>query len=63
MSPRLPRIAFNLRLRLLTSYLLMLTVTLGVIALALFVLIGNRAAPPEPTFERLAALTQGLKLH
>lgn len=60
MSHRLPRIAFNLRLRLLTSYLLMLTVTLGVIALALFVLIGNRAAPPEPTFERLAALTQGL---
>ena len=60
MINRLPRIAFNLRLRLLTSYLLMLTVTLGVIALALFVLIGNRAAPPAPTFERLAALTQGL---
>ena len=60
MNRRLPRLAFNLRLRLLTSYLLMLTVTLGVIALALFVLIGNRAAPPEPTFERLAALTQGL---
>ena len=60
MSHSLPRISFNLRLRLLTSYLLMLTVTLGVIALALFVLIGNRAAPPEPTFERLAALTQGL---
>ena len=60
MSHRLPRIAFNLRLRLLTSYLLMLTVALGVIAVALFVLIGNRAAPPEPTFERLAALTQGL---
>ncbi|MYD08978.1 MAG: HAMP domain-containing histidine kinase [Chloroflexi bacterium] len=60
MSRRLPRVAFNLRLRLLTSYLLMLTVTLGVIALALFVLIGNRAAPPEPTFARLAALTQGL---
>ena len=60
MSRKPPRVAFNLRLRLLTSYLLMLTVTLGVIALALFVLIGNRAAPPEPTFERLAALTQGL---
>lgn len=60
MNRRLPRIAINLRLRLLTSYLLMLTVTLGVIALALIVLIGNRAAPPEPTFERLAALTQGL---
>ncbi len=60
MMSKLPRIAFNLRLRLLTSYLLMLMVALGVIALALFVLIGNRAAPPEPTFERLAALTQGL---
>ena len=34
--------------------------TLGVIALALIVLIGNRAAPPQPTYERLAALTQGL---
>ena len=60
MMNKLPRIAFNLRLRLLTSYLLMLMVALGVIALALFVFIGNRAAPPEPTFERLAALTQGL---
>ncbi len=60
MKRNLPRVAFNLRLRLLTSYLLMLTVALGVIALALIVLIGNRAAPPQPTFERLAALTQGL---
>ena len=55
-----PRLAFNLRLRLLTSYLVLLVVTLGVIALTLFVFIGNRAAPPEPTYERLAALTQGL---
>ena len=54
------RRSFNLRLRLLTSYLVLLMVTLGVIASALFVLIGNRAAPPEPTYERLAALTQGL---
>lgn len=51
---------FNLRLRLLTSYLVLLLVTLGVITLALIVLIGNRTAPPEATFERLAALTQGL---
>ncbi len=55
-----PRLAFNLRLRLLTSYLVLLVVTLGVIAMTLFVFIGNRAAPPEPTYERLAALTQGL---
>lgn len=58
MIARLP--SFNLRLRLLTSYLVLILVTLGVIALALIVLIGNRAAPPQPTYERLAALTQGL---
>ncbi len=52
--------SFNLRLRLLLSYLVLLLVTLGVIALALIVLIGNRTAPPQPTYERLAALTQGL---
>ncbi len=60
MIDRERRFSFNLRLRLLTSYLVLLMVTLSVIALALFVLIGNRAAPPEPTYERLAALTQGL---
>ena len=54
------RPSFNLRLRLLTSYLVLIMVTLSVIALALIVLIGNRAAPPQPSYERLAALTQGL---
>ncbi len=54
--------SFSLRLRLLTSYLVLLLVTLGVIASALIVLIGNRPAPPEPTYERLAALTRGLNL-
>ena len=54
--------AFSLRLRLLTSYLVLLMVALGVIAIALIVLIGNRPQPPEPTYERLAALTQGLNL-
>ncbi len=58
--PRLPRFTFDLHKRLLTSYLLLLMVTIGVIAAALFVLIGNRSAPPEPTYARLAALTQGL---
>ena len=58
MIVRMP--SFNLRLRLLTSYLVLILVTLSVIALALIVLIGNRDAPPQPTFERLAALTQGL---
>lgn len=53
---------FSLRLRLLTSYLILLLVTLGVIAGALILLISNRPAPPEPTYERLAALTQGLNI-
>lgn len=60
MFTRKPRLTFNLRLRLLTSYMVLILVTLGVIALALFVLIGDRAAPPQPTYVRLAALTQGL---
>ena len=53
---------FSLRSRLLLSYLVLLTVALGVIALALLVFIGNRPGPAEPTYERLAALTQGLNL-
>lgn len=57
-----PPSGFALRSRLLTSYLLLLTVALGLTAIALLVLIGNRSAPPEPTYERLAALTQGLNL-
>jgi signal transduction histidine kinase len=60
MTARRPGFSFNLRLRLLTSYMVLILVTLSVIALALIILIGNRAAPPEPTYERLAALTQGL---
>ena len=62
MIARRIRFGFSLRLRLLTSYLVLLMVALGVIALALFVLIGNRPAPPEPAYERLAALTRGLNL-
>ena len=58
MIVRMP--SFNLRLRLLTSYLVLILVTLSVIALALIVLIGNRDAPPQTTYGRLAALTQGL---
>lgn len=56
------RTPFGLRFRLLTSYLVLLTVALGVFAVALLLLIGNRPAPPQPTYERLAALTQGLNL-
>lgn len=54
------KIAFSLRLRLLTSYLALLMITLSVGAMALILLIGGRPAPHAPTFERLAALTQGL---
>jgi len=57
-----PKFVFSLRLRLLASYLILLVVTLGVIAGALILLISNRSAPPEPTYERLAALTQGLNI-
>jgi signal transduction histidine kinase len=57
-----PKFVFSLRLRLLTSYLILLIVTLGIIASALILLISNRPAPPEPTYERLATLTQGLNI-
>ena len=53
---------FNLRTRLLISYLLLLIVTLGGIAAALIVATGARPAPPQPTFDRLAVLAQGLNL-
>lgn len=52
----------SLRIRLLLSYLFLLIAALGVSAGALLLLISNRAAPPEPTYERLAALVQGLNL-
>lgn len=54
------KLAFSLRLRLLTSYLALLMITLSVSAMALLFLIGGRRAPHAPTYERLAALTQGL---
>jgi len=57
-----PKFVFSLRLRLLASYLILLLVALGVIAGALILLISNRSAPPEPTYERLATLTQGLNI-
>lgn len=52
--------AFSLRSRLLTSYLALLMITLSVGAMALMFLIGGQRAPHAPTYERLAALTQGL---
>jgi signal transduction histidine kinase len=52
----------SLRTRLLTSYLLLLVVTLGGIGLALLVTTAAQPAPPGPTYERLAALARGLNL-
>ena len=62
MKNRRRRFSFSLRLRLLTSYLVLLLVALGVIASALMVLISSRPTPSEPTYERLAALARGLNL-
>jgi signal transduction histidine kinase len=52
-----------LHFRLLVSYLILLLVALGVITGALMLIIANRPAPREPSYERLAALTQGLNLY
>ncbi len=44
----------RLRQRLFGSYLLLLAVTLGVIAVAFVLILNTRQAPPEPTYQRLA---------
>lgn len=55
-------IHLSLRARLFASYLVLLAVTLGVIALTLVIVLGTRPAPTTPTYERLAAVAQGLNL-
>ncbi|PJF24406.1 MAG: hypothetical protein CUN53_17985, partial [Phototrophicales bacterium] len=52
----------TLRLRLLASYLAVLGVALGVLAVALVVLLNTRSAPPQPTYQRLAAQIISLDL-
>ncbi|MEQ8674037.1 MAG: HAMP domain-containing sensor histidine kinase [Aggregatilineales bacterium] len=52
----------SLRTRLLTSYLLLLTVTLSVMLVALFVATSAQPSPPQPTYQRLAALARGINL-
>lgn len=52
----------TLRIRLLFSYLLLLALSLGVMTSALLVFISAQPAPAEPTYERLAALVQGLNI-
>lgn len=48
----------SLRSRLLTSYLLLLGIALGVIAVSLMVLLSTRAAPPQTTYQQLAVIAQ-----
>lgn len=46
----------RLQTRLLLSYLLLLTVTIGAAMLSLLFILNTRAAPPQPTWQRLAAV-------
>ena len=52
----------SLRTRLLLSNLILLVVVLGGIILAFIVATGSQPAPPQPTYQRLAGLMQGLNL-
>lgn len=49
-----------LRFRLLLSYLVVLLVTLGVMGAALVFILNTRDAPPEPTYQNLAAMALSL---
>lgn len=52
----------SLRARLFSSYLLVLLVTLLVISFALVFIFNTRAAPVEPTLQRLATVALGINL-
>lgn len=51
---------FNLRTRLLASYILLLTLSLGVIGITLLVLLVNRTEPASTTFQHLGTVALGL---
>lgn len=53
---------FTLRQRLLWSYFLLLLVSLGVTAIAITVLFGTQPAPIEQSYQRIAAIVQGLNV-
>jgi signal transduction histidine kinase len=53
---------FTLRQRLFASYLLMLAVSLGVTSAALLLLFSTQAAPLEQSYQRIAAIVQGLNV-
>jgi two-component system, OmpR family, sensor kinase len=50
----------SLRFRLLASYLVVLLVTLGVMSAVLIVILNTRTAPPQASYQRLAALAMGV---
>jgi signal transduction histidine kinase len=50
----------HLRVRLLASYLIVLLVTLGVMSGVFILILNTRAAPPQATYQRLAALALGV---
>lgn len=52
-----------LRNRLLASYLLLLLVSLGAIMVAFVAATSAQPAPPQPTYQRLIAVAQGLNLN
>jgi len=52
----------SLRTRLFLTYLFLLAVTVGVIAGAFVLLLNTRQAPPQQTYQRLAAVAQGVPL-
>jgi two-component system, OmpR family, sensor kinase len=52
----------TLRTRLLLSYVLLLAITFTVVSVALIVLFSTRPAPSTSTFNRLAAIMQGVSL-
>jgi signal transduction histidine kinase len=52
----------SLRNRLFLTYLALLVVTVGVIAVAFLVFLNTRPAPPQQTYQRLAAIAQGFPL-
>ncbi len=52
----------SVRARLFLSYLLLLSITLGTIVIVLAIILDTRPAPPQQTYQRLAAIAQGAPL-
>jgi signal transduction histidine kinase len=54
--------SLSLRARLLLTYILLLTITIGIISAAFILFLNTRAAPPQQTYQRLASVIQGIPL-